>query len=206
MHTIPWPEEGVGWPVSECDEHGNSDHRARKLCQSRNPGRAHLDFRVSPDLILRRSTNAPHCLIFNSRTEPSMRDKARDVFDTSKHAAREGVRPDTLSRRNVLIAGTSVATLSALGVVSSPGEMRAQQQPATSSGRKPNILVIFGDDVGQANVSAYTLGVMGFRTPNIDRVAREGMIFTDYYANRAVRPGAHLLSRARLHCALVSPR
>jgi arylsulfatase len=48
--------------------------------------------------------------------------------------------------------------------------------------RKPNILVIWGDDIGQSNISAYSKGMMGYRTPNIDRIANEGMIFTDYYA------------------------
>jgi arylsulfatase A-like enzyme len=48
--------------------------------------------------------------------------------------------------------------------------------------KKPNILVIFGDDIGQTNISAYGLGVVGYRTPNIDRIAKEGMLFTDYYA------------------------
>jgi arylsulfatase len=55
--------------------------------------------------------------------------------------------------------------------------------------KKPNILVIFGDDIGQTNVSAYSLGVMGYRTPNIDRLAREGMIFTDYYAEQSCTAG-----------------
>ena len=45
--------------------------------------------------------------------------------------------------------------------------------------KKPNILVIWGDDIGQSNISAYTKGLMGYRTPNIDRIANEGMIFTD---------------------------
>jgi arylsulfatase A-like enzyme len=54
---------------------------------------------------------------------------------------------------------------------------------------KPNILVIFGDDIGQANISAYTRGVMGYRTPNIDRLAREGMMFTDYYAEQSCTAG-----------------
>jgi arylsulfatase A-like enzyme len=94
-----------------------------------------------------------------------------------------------LSRRKILFAGTSVATLSALGVIASPERARAQQQPATAPGGKPNILVIFGDDVGQSNISAYTLGVMGYRTPNIDRIAREGMIFTDYYAEQSCTAG-----------------
>ena len=56
-----------------------------------------------------------------------------------------------------------------------------QTAEAQVGGQMPNILVIWGDDVGQANISAYTMGVMGYRTPNIDRIAKEGVIFTDYY-------------------------
>jgi len=54
---------------------------------------------------------------------------------------------------------------------------------------KPNILVIFGDDVGLTDISAYSLGLMGIRTPNIDRIAKEGMIFTDYYAEQSCTAG-----------------
>ncbi len=54
---------------------------------------------------------------------------------------------------------------------------------------KPNILVIWGDDIGQSNVSAYTMGMMGYRTPNIDRIADEGMIFTDYYGEQSCTAG-----------------
>lgn len=54
---------------------------------------------------------------------------------------------------------------------------------------KPNILVIWGDDIGRSNISAYTMGMMGYRTPNIDRVADEGMIFTDYYAEQSCTAG-----------------
>ncbi|WP_223427126.1 arylsulfatase [Tateyamaria pelophila] len=54
---------------------------------------------------------------------------------------------------------------------------------------KPNILVIWGDDIGQSNISAYTMGLMGYQTPNIDRVANEGMIFTDYYAEQSCTAG-----------------
>ncbi|PRY22615.1 arylsulfatase [Aliiruegeria haliotis] len=54
---------------------------------------------------------------------------------------------------------------------------------------KPNILVIWGDDVGQSNISAYTMGLMGYRTPNIDRIAEEGMIFTDYYGEQSCTAG-----------------
>jgi arylsulfatase A-like enzyme len=63
------------------------------------------------------------------------------------------------------------------------------QSPAPSSTKKPNILVIFGDDIGQTNVSAYSMGVMGYRTPNIDRIAKEGMMFTDYYAEQSCTAG-----------------
>src|SRR5262245_57495467 len=59
----------------------------------------------------------------------------------------------------------------------------------TQAGKKPNILVIFGDDIGQSNVSAYTMGLMGYRTPNIDRIAKEGMIFTYYYAEQSCTAG-----------------
>jgi arylsulfatase len=60
----------------------------------------------------------------------------------------------------------------------------AEQTP-----RKPNILVIWGDDIGQSNISAYSQGMMGYRTPNIDRIANEGMIFTDYYAEQSCTAG-----------------
>ena len=55
--------------------------------------------------------------------------------------------------------------------------------------KKPNILVIWGDDIGQSNISAYSKGVMGYHTPNIDRVANEGMIFTDYYGEQSCTAG-----------------
>src|SRR3954462_15631936 len=55
--------------------------------------------------------------------------------------------------------------------------------------KKPNILVIFGDDIGQTNLSAYAHGIMGYTTPNIDRIAREGMLFTDYYAEQSCTAG-----------------
>ena len=58
-----------------------------------------------------------------------------------------------------------------------------------ASAKKPNILVIFGDDIGQANISAYTRGVVGYTTPNIDRIAKEGAIFTDYYAENSCTAG-----------------
>ncbi|MCE5215843.1 arylsulfatase [bacterium] len=55
--------------------------------------------------------------------------------------------------------------------------------------RKPNVLIIWGDDIGWFNVSAYNLGLMGYRTPNIDRIAREGMLFTDWYGQQSCTAG-----------------
>ena len=60
---------------------------------------------------------------------------------------------------------------------------------AQAEDKKPNIVIIWGDDIGQSNVSAYTMGLMGYRTPNIDRVAKEGVIFTDYYAEQSCTAG-----------------
>jgi Sulfatase len=54
---------------------------------------------------------------------------------------------------------------------------------------RPNILVIWGDDIGIANLSCYTHGLMGYRTPNIDRLAKEGMMFTDCYGEQSCTAG-----------------
>ena len=62
--------------------------------------------------------------------------------------------------------------------------------PLLASGQdKPNILVIWGDDIGIGNISAYTMGMVGYKTPNIDRIAKEGMIFTDYYSQQSCTAG-----------------
>ena len=96
----------------------------------------------------------------------------------------------TLNRRNILLGSTTFAAASALaaGAPTRLAQSPAQAQPAPS-GRGPNILVIFGDDIGQTNLSAYSFGLMGYRTPNIDRIAREGMMFTDYYAEQSCTAG-----------------
>jgi arylsulfatase len=61
--------------------------------------------------------------------------------------------------------------------------------PAQTANQKPNILVIWGDDIGWDNISAYNLGLMGYHTPNIDRIAREGALFTDAYAQQSCTAG-----------------
>jgi arylsulfatase A-like enzyme len=77
----------------------------------------------------------------------------------------------------LLIRGVVAVTLLSFAVV------------GNAQTKKPNILVIFGDDIGQANISRYTHGVVGYMTPNIDRVGAEGMTFTDYYAENSCTAG-----------------
>jgi arylsulfatase len=55
--------------------------------------------------------------------------------------------------------------------------------------QKPNIVIIWGDDIGQSNLSAYSHGLMGYYTPNIDRIAKEGMMFLDYYGEQSCTAG-----------------
>src|SRR5215468_2676941 len=96
-----------------------------------------------------------------------------------KQPAKEGDCPK-LDRRNILLAGTALAATSALQT----SVETAQGQPAPS-GQRPNILIIMGDDIGIPQISAYTMGMMGYRTPNIDRIAKEGAIFTDSYGQQS---------------------
>ena len=60
---------------------------------------------------------------------------------------------------------------------------------AAQDGARPNILIIWGDDIGWYNISAYNHGIMGYRTPNIDRLAREGALFTDAYGEQSCTAG-----------------
>ncbi|MBY8977167.1 arylsulfatase [Rhodobacteraceae bacterium NNCM2] len=81
---------------------------------------------------------------------------------------------------NLRKLATAVAVFAAAGL---SGSLALAQE------EKPNILVIWGDDIGQSNISAYTMGLMGYRTPNIDRIANEGLIFTDYYGEQSCTAG-----------------
>jgi len=74
-----------------------------------------------------------------------------------------------------------VAVIMVIGLIPAGSLARAAE--------KPNILVVWGDDVGQSNISAYTRGLVGYRTPNIDRIADEGLIFTDYYGEQSCTAG-----------------
>ena len=95
---------------------------------------------------------------------------------------RPAAKTNPLNRRNVLLAGTTLAAATALNA-------SAPIKSARAAGSKPNILVIFGDDIGVPQISAYTMGMMGYRTPNIDRIAAEGAIFTDAYGQQSCTAG-----------------
>src|ERR1700733_8602283 len=97
-----------------------------------------------------------------------------------------------LNRRAMLLSGTSLVV--ATGLISAaraqgtdPSQSTTTQRPA--GGGKPNIVVIWGDDIGISNLSCYSMGLMGYHTPNIDRIAREGMQFTDYYGEQSCTAG-----------------
>jgi len=109
---------------------------------------------------------------------------SRSSGDEAKAAKASDGGAQTVDRRRVLLAGTSFATAATLGTPSLVKSVQAQP-----SKERPNILVIMGDDIGLTNVSAYSMGLMGYRTPNIDRIAKEGMIFTDYYAEQSCTAG-----------------
>ena len=85
----------------------------------------------------------------------------------------------TLCRGWAVKVVTALLSIVPLALVSSTAEAQ----------KRPNILVIMGDDIGIPNLSCYSHGMMGYKTPNIDRLAREGMMFTDYYAEQSCTAG-----------------
>ncbi|MCY1740724.1 arylsulfatase [Ensifer sp. SL37] len=99
-----------------------------------------------------------------------------------KHQAESGLR-----RRDLLLSGTSLLVASAL----SSGVLTSLTKPAKAQAatKPPNILILWGDDVGYWNISAYNQGMMGYKTPNIDRIAKEGGLFTDYYGQQSCTAG-----------------
>ncbi len=94
-----------------------------------------------------------------------------------------------INRRAILLSGTALAAASALATTGSAQVAQAQQPSATPSGKQPNIIVIMADDVGWFNIGAYHQGIMSGKTPNLDKLAAEGMRFTDYYAEASCTAG-----------------
>ena len=96
-----------------------------------------------------------------------------------------------LKRRDLLLSGSSLVAASVIPAVGLTNSAQAQQptpSPAPA-GQRPNIVVIMGDDIGMWNIGAYHRGLMAGRTPNLDKLAAEGMLFTDYYAEASCTAG-----------------
>jgi arylsulfatase len=105
-----------------------------------------------------------------------------------------------LKRRDLLLSGGSLAAASALSSFGLASPAQAQQRSPASAGQRPNIVFIMGDDIGWFNIGAYHQGIMASRTPNLDKLAAEGVRFTDYYAEASCTAGrAGLLRRGELH-------
>ena len=97
-----------------------------------------------------------------------------------------------LKRRDLLLSGSSVLAASALsaGGVVSAAQAQQPTAPAPRTGqRPPNIVFIMGDDIGWFNIGAYHRGIMSGKTPNLDKLASQGMLFTDYYAEASCTAG-----------------
>ena len=85
----------------------------------------------------------------------------------------------------LFLSGTATLALGAALV----GAALLALPASAADAAKPNILVIWGDDIGQFNTSAYNRGMMGYETPNIDRIAAEGALFTDWYGQQSCTAG-----------------
>ena len=107
-------------------------------------------------------------------------DVLEEILDTGseKMRSRDGLKNFRANSLAILM-GAMALTLGASNRADAQGQ---EQQP-------PNILVIMADDIGYWNISAYNRGMMGYRTPNIDRIANEGAIFTDYYGQQSCTAG-----------------
>ena len=96
-----------------------------------------------------------------------------------------------MGRRSVLLGSAAMALIAAAGAPSVAGAQGAQTPPTPPAppAKMPNILVLWGDDIGMWNISYNNRGMMGYRTPNIDRIANEGVAFTDYYGQQSCTAG-----------------
>src|SRR6267142_1920650 len=120
-----------------------------------------------------------------------------DTKERGRHETLSKENEDrALNRRNILLGSSALVAAAAItsGALAqaqkaAPATPTAPATPAGPSGRKPNILIIWGDDVGVANISAYSNGLMGYETPSIDRIGREGIKFQHYYGEQSCTAG-----------------
>jgi arylsulfatase len=108
--------------------------------------------------------------------------------DKSKGAGETPEQSEGLDRRSMLLSGVSLFALSMVGSDKADAQTQPAPKPSGSSAQ-PNILFIMGDDIGWFNIGAYHRGMMAGKTPNLDKMAAEGMMFTDYYAEASCTAG-----------------
>ena len=114
--------------------------------------------------------------------------RSRDAENSGTNLERQQLQP-----AQHLLAGTTIRRRVGTGCCRAGATAQAQPKQQPNSSRrpagKPNILMIMADDIGWFNVSAYNHGIMGYRTPNIDRIAKEGALFTDWYGEQSCTAG-----------------
>jgi arylsulfatase A-like enzyme len=117
------------------------------------------------------------------KTSTLSHQNLEETMNTIQISSAEG----QLGRRKLGHTDATCALAASLAITAlfslvSPAQAQTQAQ-------RPNIVIIWGDDIGQSNISVYSKGLMGYQTPNIDRIAQEGMIFTDYYGEQSCTAG-----------------
>jgi hypothetical protein len=124
--------------------------------------------------------------------------KEQKMPDDTNHQDRRGASSNesedrALSRRNILLGSSALvaaATMTSDALAQAQKAAPAAPTASAPSGGKPNILIIWGDDIGVANISAYSNGLMGYETPGIDRIGREGIKFLHYYGTQIRKESA----------------
>jgi arylsulfatase A-like enzyme len=112
------------------------------------------------------------------------------VHGSYKIAALLSVAPSKSSRLILIAWIVAITATSATGWFPALAQqLSTSPAPSAVEAKKPNILMIMADDIGWSNVSVYNLGIMGYRTPNIDQIAKEGAIFTDWYGEQSCTAG-----------------
>ncbi len=106
-----------------------------------------------------------------------------------KADARPADQPKPAASSSPAAPGCCSDGLSKAGMLALADHNEAVAKKADAEGKKPNILILWGDDIGWYNASCYNHGVMGYKTPNIDRIAREGGLFTDWYGQQSCTAG-----------------
>src|SRR5262249_4953674 len=168
-------------PIDDCGESAASKHD--RTCIGANArGSPSNDDGLDSNLV--RFTADERCNLQRALAGTAKAESTIHVNLERKPKMRARIRALESAKRWVWCIAMAALVLPPLLPVRSHARVDARVQE-----RKPNIVIIWGDDIGQSNISAYSMGLMGYRTPNIDRIAKEGMMFTDAYAEQSCTAG-----------------